>query len=134
MVPSVKGACGSPWILVALPSSTVTSMAQVSGQSCGHATRTVSLMRSFYVEQLDPMAYRALGATLQVAKTTDVRGGDNIRFAERSQLARTQLLRKGGGKERGGPRRSAAQVRVLDRHERIACCRKKRLHLAAQLL
>src|SRR6185503_3124924 len=100
IVPSVKGACGSPWILVALPSSTVTSMAQVSGQSCGQATRTVSLMRSFYVEQLEPMAYRALRSALQVRQASNVGRGDDIRFAEGGELARAQLPGDGGLQQR----------------------------------
>src|SRR6185437_7946383 len=38
--PCVKGCVGSPATRTARPCSTVTSIAHVSGQSCGHAPRT----------------------------------------------------------------------------------------------
>src|SRR5437764_13380904 len=93
MEPSVNGDCGSPWILVATPSSTVTSIAQVSGQSCGQATRTTSLMPSFYVEELDPVAHRCGGGALQVREAADVRGGNDIWRSSREggELAAAQL-------------------------------------------
>jgi len=39
--PRVTGWTGSPWILVAFPSSTVMSTPQASGQSCGQAAWTI---------------------------------------------------------------------------------------------
>ena len=42
------GWSGSPFTAVARPSSTVTCIAQVSGQSCGHAARTSWAMRREY--------------------------------------------------------------------------------------
>src|SRR5881628_3607885 len=47
--PFVNGCSGSPATFTALPSSTVTSMAHVSGQSCGQAAfTTLRAMRSTY--------------------------------------------------------------------------------------
>ena len=47
-VPSVNGCEGSPRTSTATPSFTVTSIAQVSGQSCGQAARTMVSMRKVY--------------------------------------------------------------------------------------
>ena len=47
--PRVNGCSGSPRTSTARPSRTETSIAQVSGQSCGHAPRTVAVACSFTV-------------------------------------------------------------------------------------
>src|SRR3954447_5798991 len=110
---------GSPWIFVALPSSTVTSIAHVSGQSWGHATLTrcgsVSLMTSFYVEQFDPVPHRRRRASLQVSEAADVCRGDAGRRAglERDELANAQLGGDGRLSKRVSAGRAAAQVRVV---------------------
>src|SRR3954471_14694561 len=111
-------------------------MAQVSGQSCGQATRTVSLMTSFYVEQLDPMAHRRPRAVLQVIQAADVRGGNDIRAAglERLELAAAQLGRDLRMQERIGAGRAATQMRVLHRRKRVTSPREERLDPVAQLL
>src|SRR5260221_9240237 len=68
-------------------------MAQVSGQSCGQATRTTSLMASFYVEQLYPVAHRRARLALQVREAADICGGNDIRSArlQRRELAASHL-------------------------------------------
>ena len=40
---------GLPWTLIAMPSCTVVTSAQVSGQSWGHAPRTVVVAAAFMV-------------------------------------------------------------------------------------
>src|SRR5436305_11965690 len=119
---------------VATPSSTVTSMAQVSGQSCGQATRTVSLIASFYVEQLDPVAHRRACRTLQMRETTDVRGGNDIRSAglERRELAAAQLARDRGLQKRIGTGGAAANVPVIHRRQPVPRPHQQRLALPAQ--
>src|SRR4051812_14457762 len=140
-VPSVKGISGSPWIFFATPSSTVTSMAQVSGQSCGQATltmsgETTSLMRSFYVQQLDPVLHRRRARALQMAQAADVGGGDDLRRTgvERRELAAAQLAGDLGVQERVRAGGAAAKVRVVYRRELIAGGPQQRLDLAADLL
>src|SRR5712664_2327732 len=107
-------------------------MAQVSGQSCGHAarttSRTVSLMPSFYVDELDPVAYRRRGAALQVREAADVRGGDDIRAAglERGELAPAQLAGNRRLQERVGPGRAAAEMGVIHRLQCVPGMREQR--------
>src|SRR5579859_4937996 len=111
-------------------------MAQVSGQSCGQATRTVSLMSSFYVEQLDPMAHRRRRAGLQVVQAADVRGGNDIGRSglERRELAAAQLARDRGVQQRVRAGRAATKMGVVHADEGVASLGEKRLDLAAQLL
>src|SRR5260221_5398814 len=65
--PLVNGWSGSPATRTARPSSTVTSMAHVSGQSWGHAPRTVPDMAS--------------GASGAIAGMLMVRIGDSAKLA-----------------------------------------------------
>src|SRR5256885_1272483 len=119
-----------------MPSSTVTSIAQVSGQSCGQATWTVLLITSLYVDEFDPMPHRRRGAALQVREAADVRRRDERRppGLQCRQLARAQLARNGGLGERIRAGRAAAKMCIVYRREPRAPPCKQRLPPAADLL
>src|SRR3989442_1074694 len=111
-------------------------MAQVSGQSCGQATRTVSLMASFYVDELDPVAHGRCARRLEMRETADVRGGNDIRAPslERGELAAAQLAGNRRLQERVSARGAAAEVRIVYCGQLIAGLCEQRLDLATQLL
>src|SRR5687768_10928578 len=115
-------------------------MAQVSGQSWGHATRTTegadALMQSLYVDELDPMPHRRAARRLQVREAADVRGGDDVGATglERAELAGAQLARDFRVQQRVGAGGPAAEMRVVHRLERVSGRGQQRLDLAADLL
>src|SRR3954463_6144442 len=135
-VPSVNGIVGSPWIFVAMPSSTVTSIAQVSGQSCGQATWTVLVIASLYVDEFYPMPHRRRGAALQVREAAYVRCRDERRprRLQRGELARAQLAGNDGLRERIGAGGAAAKMPVVHRCQLVARLCEQRFDVPTHLL
>src|SRR5215469_8440369 len=64
--PCVMGCAGSPWILVARPSSTVISVPQASGQSCGHA----ACMTFFITQRLPQLSHAVVFLASQLGMST----------------------------------------------------------------
>src|SRR3954465_4035043 len=119
-----------------MPSSTVTSIAQVSGQSCGQATWTVLVIASLYVDEFYPMPHRRRGAALQVREAAYVRCRDERRprRLQRGELARAQLAGNDGLRERIGAGGAAAKMRIVHRRELVARLCEQRFDVPTNLL